>query len=252
MKRAFILLIILLCTNTGHCFYGVHAIGSSGIFSGGEPPAEYLFQADFETDGMITWDSTPAAEDCDGYDYMRDWCDYDTSQYHGGGHSLGILGGASNAYLTKNLAGSASEFYIDGWIRFDNLANNLSLFRIEHSDTTMDISFLILNTGTFYISHGGGTNQSATGLASVDTWHHIGIYYKQESTTGSSGDGIVRVYLRTDDLAFTYTDVVIENTSVATGTVDADVLFLRGTAVGTMHWYDDVEVMEGDPEWPDS
>ena len=56
-----------------------------------------------------------------------------------------------------------------------------------------------------------------------------------------------------DGSAFTYADAVIENTSVATGTVDADVLFLRGTGVsGTTCWYDDVTVGEGGPEWPDS
>ena len=43
---------------------GVPVSGGGGDFCSGTE----LFCADFETDGMITWDSTPGDEDCDGYD----------------------------------------------------------------------------------------------------------------------------------------------------------------------------------------
>ena len=220
----------------------------ASITSGG---ASYLFEAGFETDGMISWDYTYGAEDCDGYDASGDWCDYDTTQYHGGTHSLGCYA-LSNSIVTKNLSGSSTEFYIDAWIRFDALTANVYSFKITHSDTTSDMSLLFLTSGIVYVSHADGATQSASSTVVANTWYHIGIYMKQETTPGSSGDGIVRAYLRTDATAFSYSDVILEDTTVATGTVDADVLVFRGAGAGETHWYDDVIFDAGDPGWPTS
>src|SRR5574343_853614 len=62
-----------------------------------------LFCADFETDAQIAWTSTPATEDCDGYDADNDWCDYDITTHLLGTASFGIRGARTTAYIAKDL-----------------------------------------------------------------------------------------------------------------------------------------------------
>ena len=215
---------------------------------GGEPEPGILFQADFETDGQISWDSTPAAEDCDGYDAADDWCDYDTTQYHGGSHSLGLRG-SYLTYVEKSLTGSSTEFYIDSWIRIENISNGAYSFRVQHSDGSADISCTTTSAGAIRIYYNNSASNliSDSSLISASTWYHIGIYYKQ-----GTGNGILRVYLRSDATSFSYSDVVIESTSITTGTVDADIIRFRGADSLYIHWYDDIFFNSGDPGWPTS
>lgn len=240
------LFVVLLVASACHAgwYYGA-------VESGGEPPQEYLFHADFETDAQVPWDYTYGAEDCDGYDAGGDWCDYDSTQYHGGSHSLGCYS-SNSSVVSKNIAGNSSEFYIDAWIMVTGLPATVYSFRVERSDTAYVLSVVILNTGMLYISHGGGPTQSDAGIIAPNTWYHIGIYVKQEVAPGSSGDGIIRAYLRTDSAPYTYSDVVLERTNTATGVVSADVFIFRGGATSTAHFYDDVYLGAGDPGWPDS
>ena len=214
----------------------------------------YLFEADFETDGMISWDITPGTEDCDGYDADGDWCDYDTTQYAEGSHSLGIRGAYTNQYMEKTVTGSSTEFYIDYWTRFDALTSSNYNIRVEDSSNAYDLSVLVFTNGALYVYYNASAANevSSASLISADTWYHIGIYYKQETTPGSSGDGVMRVYVRSDATAFSYSDVEIEATDLTTGTVDADSILFRAPNTGLTQWYDDVIMDSGDPGWPTS
>lgn len=223
--------------------------------SGGGAPAAFcdtpgVFCFDGTTDGQISWDTTPGTEDCDGYDANLDWCDYDTTIPSGTGyadiHSIGIRG-TNTALLIKALSSSQTEFYIDMWQRFTDVTTVTSLRMYQTGDSTSNLSVYLSSGSVMRLYYNGGAgNIESTSTFSVDTWYHLGAYYKQE--TGSN-DGILRLWMNTDGTTFDAGDLEASTTSADTGeTASVDIAF-TGPSDGNTAFSSLVRVTSGACPW---
>lgn len=218
--------------------------GPPGFCSGSE-----LFCATFETDAEITWDSTPGAEDCDGYDTDGDWCDYDSSRTLVGSYCFGIRGNYTQ-YCIKSLGGTYSEFYVELFIQIDT-SRASTYGRFIYDVTAGDYCLgLAWDPDSFVIQVNSRDVDLDTGVAmSEDTTYHIGVYYKKE--TGSN-DGVVRIWVKegTDD--FVGSDLKYNSSAVDTGDFDGEAVYLGGNEAADEVFYDNVKVVSGEPSWPTS
>jgi len=206
-----------------------------------------LFCADFETDGMITWDSTPGDEDCDGYDADGDWCDNDSTTYKNGSHALGVCGENTN-YLAKAFSSDDDEFYIEYWQRTTSPVASQGAHGIQiFNDDYCVLRLLRLMGGELRIYHMDNAAYAATtGALAEDTWYHIGIHFKK-----AAGTGIVRVWQNTDGGEFDVSDLIYSRTD-ATGAYDGAQIRFPGpvnTDATYVNYFDDVKVISGAPSW---
>lgn len=253
MKRLLILILFVCSLVVASPLYAFDPLlvfsgqpeGEETFCTGGE-----LFCADFETDGMIEWDSTPGTEDCDGYDADDDWCDYDTSNPMVGPHHMGIRG--TNA-LQEALTSTATEFYIDFVWDTNRASGATSTFWAYNITNSIQIAGVYISAGLeiyVYLEDGNylDTNISIT----YGTMYRIGLYYKK-STTTESNDGIVRVWINTDLSSFDDEAPDYSNTSLDCNLqYNAEAARFKGPATGQQNYYDNAKIDSGDPGWPTS
>lgn len=249
MKKTFIVLILSIM------FIPFVADARSVNVVVGQPtaaaPASYcagteLFCSTFES--ATTWDATNGTSDCDGYDTDGDYCDGDTTTYVIGAKSLGIMG-SSSYYVQETLTSTGqSEFYIEGWIRFDNLIGAKACLTTFNSGTNEVVNFRLDTDATFLARvKDTATVVDSNFAMSADTWYHVGVYFKKQNV---GNDGIVRIWINTSTTAgFSVTDFKVGSTTVDTGTYTANNIRFRGEAAGEVIYYDNMKVVGGSPSW---
>jgi hypothetical protein len=246
MKRLFFIALCLLIAYP--CFGGMVmrkiSSGAEAYCGGGE-----LFCATFESDAEISWDSTPGAEDCDGYDANGDWCDYDSSNGLQGSYGCGIRGDYSN-YLSEALSSTTDEFYVEFWWKADDVTSANILALVDAGDSTHIARVRIGADDTIeiYLVSSASIKDSGDTL-SDDTTYHIGYYYKEE--TGSN-DGISRIWMNTDGSEFDAGDLILDDSAGDTGSTDVGTIRLRGPTSNHTGIWDNVQVIDGAPSWPTS
>jgi hypothetical protein len=224
----------------GMLFSGQENAGGVAFCSGTE-----LFCADFETDSMITWTSTPGAEDCDGFDADGDWCDYYATSPLLGSYSLGIRG---TTPITKTFTES-SEYYFEATYKISD-PTSTSIVQIRDIAGTSTICFLTADASdllTVSCSNGAASyNTTLTLLA--NTSYHLGLYVKFE-TGSANNDGIVRVWSNTTGNAFIAGDLILNrNGDANTGVVTAG-MWRVSSPSGIIKYIDNSKVVQGAPTW---
>ena len=258
MKKLSILLCLFLFGFLAYQAYAMPpgilgALESTYVAS--SPPVSYcsgseLFCEDFEGEDT-SWDDVNGTEDCDGYDANGDYCDDDTTFSPGDrAEVLGFQG--RNTYYVGEAFSSADqdEFYVEGWVYFNDAKEGGQVLRILASNSTEQIRLELTNPNKYWRIE---TKDTATGIDSStapsdDTWYHYGIYYKEE--TGSD-DGIIRMWVNTSTTAgdFDAGDNIINEDAVDTGTADADEICIAGEAEDEIIYHDNVKVVAGSPGW---
>jgi len=225
---------------------GVVAGGGSAYCVGGEP-----FCFDGTSDGQITWTSTPAAEDCDGYDTDLDWCDYDVDIPSGTGyaniHSLGVMGDGATSFVQYNMSSSYSEFYLELWFNpVEDITSIDGFDFLKSDDSTIDVRVIFRSDSTarvYYNNLGGYFGTVAAVLTDVDTWIHFGLYYKE-----GTGDGIVRMWVNSGG-NFGAGDIVINEAAVTTGTIAVQNLRFGGPVAAKVQKEALIKLTAGAPSW---
>lgn len=256
MKRILITLSILLIASVSFAgepiklarmtpaVCGAGASGGASYCTGTE-----LFCSTFES--TTTWTaSNPASADC-SYTSDGTWCDGDTGTYLFGSKSFGVRGSTSY-YSEKDFTSTAqTEFYIEGWFRWSAVSSGVATFKV--SDTSShDVIAPNLSASNYYQVRVKdlATTVATTYAISANTWYHVGIYFKRETTPDTSNDGVVRVWINTSTTAgFTSSDLKVSSTDVDTGSYTGSKWYQRGCASGSYHRYDNVKVTSGAPSW---
>lgn len=209
-----------------------------------------LFCADFETNGMISWTGTPAAEDCDGYDADQDWCDYDATSPAPlkGTHSFGLRG-TSSTNANKSIASSVSEFYIEFTVRITSTASGYLPIRVLSSSTNM--ASVYNNAGTLRVHHGTSYTNTSFTTFSNNTTYHMGVYYKAQTGSGTT-DGIARFWINTSgDFVVGDLKLSVTNGNFGYG-LATTIMRIYGIETGQTVYVDNVRIVSGAPSWPTS
>lgn len=259
MRLRHIVLIGLVCL-TAFIPSAGRTWGVVGLSSGAAPPAGFcsggeLFCEDFEGDD-VSWDTIggDAVLDCDGYDADGDYCDDDTTTFKNGSQAFGIRG--TNTYYVKEALTSANqtEFYFELWYRVSGTGAAFDGAVGVFKDTGSRMAVIYNSWGNIYFVTRGGSRYPDTTIDIVaNTWYHIGVYYKME-TSATNNDGVVRVWMNTDGATFDAGDLYYSSTAVDTGYTtdnlgDGDEVRIEGPEASYTCYIDDFKVVAGKPSW---
>jgi len=246
------IIVAILCIPIAAFGWGIGLIGSGGGSADtGFCSGTFLFCADFETQDMITWDTTPATEDTTGtppWDAQGDWSDYInyTPCPLIGNYSAYIMGGRND--VLGKIFSEQSEFYLEmtirttevGTIRWMNLFDGASYIIFRVSANVIDVYNFAVTTSTDM---------------DPNVNNHFGLYFKAETDSGSN-NGTLQMWLNTDGSDFDAGDLIWnENGDKDTYDFVFDQVQFVGGEQETdteINFFDNIKIISGACPWPTS
>jgi hypothetical protein len=251
MLRKLIFLLAILLIGASPCLAEIDEVLGQPVAAGEAAYCSGSELACFTFESVTSWDVSNGTSDCD-LDDDGDYCDGDTSVKLFESKSLGLAGTNSNAYLRKNLSSAdQGEYYLEGWVRFDDTAGAGQVLKIQASNANEQIRIELINPDKYWRIETADTavGFDSTTAPSNSAWYHIGVYFLAE--TGSD-NGTVRMWVNDSTTTgdFDAGDIIInEDGDVNTGTTESDLISLGGHASGEVIHFDNVKVVSGSPGW---